>query len=76
MLCVINGCRSESVPVTSGIPQGSVLGPLLFVIHINDLPDSAKSSVYLFADDANIYGGITSLNDHAIPLHDIDSLIK
>ena len=73
---MINGRKSESVPATSGIPQGSALGPLLFVIYINDLPDSVKSNVYLFADDAKIYKSINSLNDHDILKHDIDDLTK
>ena len=51
---MINGCRSEPVPVTSGIAQGSILAPLIFVIYRNDLPDSVVSNVYLFADDAKI----------------------
>ena len=74
--CVmINGCKSESVPATRGIAQGSVLGPLLFVIYINDLPDSVESNVYLFTDDAKIYKNIDSLNDHDILQH-IDNLTK
>ena len=50
---VINGQYSTWSNVTSGIPQGSVLGPLLFVIYINDLPDTVLSQVFLFADDTN-----------------------
>ena len=73
---MINGCKSESVPVASGIPQGSVLGPLLFVIYINDLPDGVKSNVYLFADDVEIYKSFNSLNDHGILQHDIHNLTK
>ena len=60
-----------SQSVTSDIPHGCILGPLLFAIYINDLPDGVKLNVYLFADDAKIYKSINSLNDH-----DIDKLIK
>ena len=49
---VINDSRSSWQPVKSGIPQGSVLGPVLFLININTMPDKIASKVYLFADDA------------------------
>ena len=52
---VINGINSEKIPVSSGVPQGSVLGPILFLAYINDLPEQVKSRVRLFADDTALY---------------------
>ena len=55
MQVVIDGEASDPVTVDSGVPQGTVLGPLLFLCHMNDLPDAVKSSVRLFADDCLLY---------------------
>ena len=60
---VVNGKFSKVEHVTSGIPQGSVLGPILFVIFINDLPDAIQCCIKLFADDSKIYRRVTN-NDH------------
>ena len=52
---VVNSAESKEAAVTSGIPQGSILGPVLFVLYINDLPLSVKNEVRLFADDTKIF---------------------
>ena len=56
---MVNGVESEPTSVLSGIPQGTVLGPLLFVVYINDILDKVKSHGLLFADDAKIHRAIT-----------------
>ena len=60
----INGESSESLGINCGVPQGSVLGPLLFLLYINDLPNISKVlNFYLFADDTNIYYESRSLQE-------------
>ena len=60
----VNGTESKWHNVTSGIPQGSVIGPLLFVLYINDLPELTKSETFQFADDIKIFRTITDKNYH------------
>ena len=52
---VLNGSRSEFLHVRAGVPQGSVLGPILFLIYINDITSEVTSTIKLFADDTSIY---------------------
>ena len=60
---VVDGYTSDECPVTSGVPQGSVLGPILFLIFINDIASSIQSSIRLFADHCLLYRQIDSILD-------------
>ena len=68
------GKRQNQSQSTVGVPQGTVLGPLLFLIHINDLPDSVKSRVRLFADNCLLYRRISSIDDQVKLQEDLKSL--
>ncbi|MCP3875986.1 MAG: reverse transcriptase family protein [Desulfobacteraceae bacterium] len=70
----VNGILSSSAKVTSGIPQGSVLGPILFILYINDLPDEVANDVYLFADDTKIYSKIDNDEDCNRLQDDLDKM--
>ena len=60
---VVEGECSEETPVTSGVPQGTVLGPLMFIMYINDINAETSSSIRLFADDCLLYRVINSTHD-------------
>ena len=71
---MVDGSRSDRAAVASGVPQGTVLGPLLFLLHINDLPREILSSVRLFAEDCLLYRVISSREGAEILQHDLNSL--
>lgn len=71
---VLDGVSSDCGNVLSGVPQGSVLGPVLFLLFINDLPDGIRSSVRLFADDCVLYRNIYSQDDADILQNDLNKL--
>lgn len=71
---LINGAKSEWIPVSSGIPQGTVLGPILFNVFTNDIVDNINSDIRLFADDCVCYRQICSHEDHIALQKDIHHL--
>ena len=62
---LLNGQTSEWLPVKAGVPQGSILGPLLFLIYINDLSENIESTVKLFADDTSLFSVVHNNNTSA-----------
>ena len=66
---MINGKNSDWGKINSGVPQGSVLGPLLFLIYINDLENGIKSSIKFFADDTSLFSIVKDPNTSAIELN-------
>jgi len=70
------GSISDPINILSGVPQGTVLGPLLFLVYINDLSHHVSSSCHLFADDCIIYKQIDSPTDIGILQNDLAQLEK
>ena len=73
---VVNGVHSSYVEVASRVPQGSVLGPMLFLLYINDIDNAITSHIKLFADDSFLYGNIHNQNDQVILQNDLDTIFS
>ncbi len=71
---VVEGQHSNSAPVDSGVPQGTVTGPLWFLLYINDLPSQLNSTCRLFADDCLLYAPISKESDKQILQQDLHTL--
>ena len=72
---VLDGCFSGTLPVTSGVPQGTVLGPLLFLCFVNNIPQHVSNKIRLYADDILLYKVIDNDEDDYINLQkDLDNL--
>ena len=72
----VNGTFSSWTDILSAVPQGSVLGPLLFILFVNDLPDWITNSMRMFADDTKVWCPIRSLPDSQGLQEDRDNLNK
>ena len=73
---VVDGFASKEAPVMSGVPQGTVLGPLLFLIFINDIAAETSSSIRLFADDCLLYREVRTHADCHLLQQDLDKLTQ
>ena len=76
---VYDGVTSQALPVTSGVPQGSILGPLLFLLYINDLPSCLSPedpSIVLYADDTLLYRPIKTGSDCKVFQQDINKIVN
>ena len=72
---VLDNKVSGFLPVKSGIPQGTVLGPLMFLLYISDIDQNISSTIRLFADDCIMYR-IVDINEEACNLqHDLDKIM-
>ena len=72
----VNSCASEQAEVLSGVPQGSVLGPLLFLIFVNDMDDQVTSHLLKFADDTKLYLPLKNESSHATLQEDLNRLCQ
>jgi retron-type reverse transcriptase len=72
----LNGIYSSWASVLSGVPQGSILGPILFIIYINELPDclNADSNIFVYADDAKLFRHVSTSQDSLNLQNDINKL--
>ena len=73
---IVEGSSSDIVPVVSGVPPGSVLGPMLFLLFISDLPDKITSNSRLFADDCIVYRQIKGISDCEALQEDLNMLAE
>ena len=67
---LLNGQTSKWLQIKAGVPKGSILGPLLFLVYINDLPEAVTSNVKLFADDTSIFSVVRDSSSSSLSLNE------
>ena len=60
---VLDGKSSQEYPVNAGVPQGSIPGPTLFLLYVNDLPDNVNCNIAIYADDITLYSKCDQASD-------------
>ena len=70
----VNGSHSAWVNIASGVFQGSVFDPILFILYINDIKEEIQSNLHLYADDTIVYREINSIGDYNILQQDLDTV--
>ena len=73
---VLNGSASNTFTLSSGVPQGSVMGPLLFLVYVNDILEQVECNISMFADDTKIYTTVKSIADSQRLQTDLNSLVR
>ena len=73
---IIGGHKSPWSPVLSGVPQGSVLGPTLFIAFVNDMPNVVDSSIKIFADDTKLFRKVPTTQDRRLLQNDLDAIAE
>ena len=73
---VLNGKSSQTMELQSGVPQGSVLGPIMFLVYINDISSSIVSTTKLYADDTSLLHRITDINSKIVLQNDLNTIDK
>ena len=71
---ILSGVKSDWSAVRSGVPQSSVLGPILFLVYIDDIDDNVTSRLYKFADDIKVVKGISNIEDSVNLQRDLDRI--
>ena len=73
---VLNGSASNIFTVSGGVPQGSVMGPLLLLIYVNDIPEQVECNISMFADDTKIYTAVKTIANSQRLQADLNSLAR